>query len=83
MGRAPDDKGGATRLVAVKAVSDGYPLRGKLRVRDGAGRARARRRRARPAPGTVWVDAALLDALQLQVGDALLLGDATPAHRAA
>src|SRR3954463_13980535 len=25
MGRAPDDKGGATRLVSIKAVSDAYP----------------------------------------------------------
>jgi predicted lysophospholipase L1 biosynthesis ABC-type transport system permease subunit len=29
-----------------------------------------------PAPGTVWVDARLLDALQLKLGDPLLLGDA-------
>src|SRR5258705_10099638 len=34
MGRAPDEKGGATRLVSVKAVSDAYPLRGRLRLRD-------------------------------------------------
>ncbi len=77
MGRAPDAKGGATRLVSVKAVSDAYPLRGKLRLRARrrreAGRGRARRRR----PGTVWVDAAVLDSLGLQVGDPLLLGDAT------
>jgi putative ABC transport system permease protein len=80
MGRAPDDKGGATRLVAVKAVSPAYPLRGKLQLR--------RRPTARcewwpraPQPGTVWVDAALLDALQLQVGDPLLLGDASASHR--
>src|ERR1700712_3387244 len=37
MGRAPDEKGGATRLVSVKAVSDAYPLRGKLRLRDAPG----------------------------------------------
>ena len=37
MGRAPDDKGGASRLVTVKAVSDAYPLRGKLQVNEGAG----------------------------------------------
>src|SRR5947199_10602385 len=32
MARAGDDKGGATRLVGVKAVSDAYPLRGTLRL---------------------------------------------------
>jgi putative ABC transport system permease protein len=32
---------------------------------------------AAPEPGTVWVDAAVLDALQLKLGDPLLLGDAT------
>lgn len=72
MGRAADDKGGASRLVTVKAVSDAYPLRGKVTlggpVAAGTGA---------PAPGSVWVDPALLDALKLQVGDALLLGDAT------
>lgn len=75
MGRAPDDKGGATRLVAVKAVSDGYPLRGSLRVADAPGGAERDATRA-PEPGTVWVDAAVLDALNLAIGDTLLLGDA-------
>ena len=75
MGRAPDEQGGATRLVSVKAVSDAYPLRGKLRVRGGAGAGEVDIA-AGPAPGTVWVDAAVLDALGLRVGDALLLGDA-------
>jgi len=70
MGRAPDAKGGATRLVSVKAVSDAYPLRGKLRLRAPAAS-------KAPAPGTAWVDAAVLDSLGLQVGDPLLLGDAT------
>jgi putative ABC transport system permease protein len=75
MGRAPDDKGGASRLVAVKAVSPSYPLRGKLQLREAPGSA-VQVVAAAPQPGTVWVDAALLDALQLQVGDPLLLGDA-------
>ncbi len=74
MGRAPDDKGGASRLVSVKAVSASYPLRGQMQLKAGADAA-LELRSAGPEPGTVWVDAALLDALQLQVGDPLLLGD--------
>ena len=75
MGRAPEDKGGASRLVAVKAVTPAYPLRGQLQLQravDGPVETVA----ASPAPGTVWVDAAVLDSLQLKVGDTLLLGDA-------
>src|SRR5690606_32545562 len=30
MARAPDEQGGETRMVAVKAVGAGYPLRGRL-----------------------------------------------------
>ena len=75
MGRAPDDKGGASRLVSVKAVSASYPLRGRLQLQDALD-APVELLAQAPAPGTVWVDAALLDALQLQPGDPLLLGDA-------
>ncbi len=75
MGRAPDDKGGASRLVAVKAVSEAYPLRGRLKLsrEPGGGAFDAA---GAPEPGSVWVDAQLLDALQLKMGDTLLLGDA-------
>ncbi|PPE65517.1 ABC transporter permease [Caldimonas caldifontis] len=75
MARAPDAQGGATRLASVKAVSEGYPLRGQVRVtrQPGAGDEPAG---GIPEPGSVWVDAALLDALQLRVGDELMLGDA-------
>ncbi|MDH5338230.1 MAG: ABC transporter permease [Rubrivivax sp.] len=76
MARAPDALGGAARLVAVKAVSPGYPLRGRLQVQDapdGPVLAVA----AAPEPGTAWVDPGVLDALQLKIGDALLLGDST------
>jgi putative ABC transport system permease protein len=76
MGRAGDDKGGATRLVTVKAVSDAYPLRGKLRLAGAPGGAEFEVARA-PEPGTVWVDASLLSALKLTIGDALLLGEAS------
>ena len=73
MARAPEARGGGSRLVAVKAVSANYPLRGALRVREGAGE--PREVRSGPAPGTVWVDAALLDGLSIRIGDELLLGD--------
>jgi putative ABC transport system permease protein len=76
MGRAPDEKGGASRLVALKAVSEGYPLRGQLSLNRGAGSAETRAARA-PERGTTWVDPALLDALGLKLGDALLVGDAS------
>jgi putative ABC transport system permease protein len=75
MGRATDAQGGAARLVAVKSVSADYPLRGALQVQAGPGAA-VQTVAGGPAPGTVWVDPALLDALQLKVGDPLLLGDA-------
>ncbi|MEY2892751.1 MAG: hypothetical protein RJA98_2659 [Pseudomonadota bacterium] len=75
MARATDAQGGATRLVSVKAVSAGYPLRGRLRVSMGTAGSEEDLTQA-PAAGTVWADAAVLDALTLKVGDALLLGDA-------
>ena len=58
----------ATRLVALKAVESGYPLRGRLEI---AGQAAA----TIPPEGEVWVDAALLETLNVQVGDLLGLGD--------
>lgn len=76
MGRAPDDLGGAARLVALKVVAPGYPLRGTLRVASAPGAPDVPTQDI-PAPGTVWVDPALLVALDLQIGQNLLLGDAT------
>ncbi|MCW5632239.1 MAG: ABC transporter permease [Rubrivivax sp.] len=75
MARAGEAQGGATRLVSVKAVTPGYPLRGRLQVRDAPGSA-PRPATEAPAPGTVWVDAPLLDALALRLNDTLLLGEA-------
>jgi putative ABC transport system permease protein len=61
-------------LAAVKAVSDGYPLRGTLQIADAAGQ-RERATREVPAPGEVWVDSQLLQALRAAPGDALRLGE--------
>jgi len=67
-----------SRLVSLKAVSAGYPLRGtvKLRARAldaGAGEVAAP---GIPAPGSVWVDPDVLSALALAPGQELQLGDA-------
>ena len=74
MGRAEDAQGGASKLVALKAVVPGYPLRGNLQVSDSAD-APGTATREIPAPGEVWVDPSLLEALELKLGDSLLLGD--------
>lgn len=81
MARAPDEMGGATRLVAVKSVSSAYPLRGKLTVAQDDGSqadpAAEQTVAAGPAPGEVWTETAVLQSLGLKVGDPILLGDAT------
>ncbi len=76
MGRATDAQGGGSRLVSVKAVSATYPLRGKVRV-AASPEAPETDVGGAPAPGTAWVDPALLAALNLKVGDTLLLGDSS------
>ena len=73
MARALDTQGGAAKLVALKAVEPGYPLRGALRVATAPDAAETVTHDI-PGAGQVWVDAALLEALGLKVGDALLLG---------
>ena len=75
MARASDAQGGASRLVALKSVEAGYPLRGQVQTSTEAGAAGAPTSDV-PAPGEVWVDAPLLEALGLRLGESLLLGDA-------
>lgn len=81
MARALDEQGGATRLVSLKAVDGAYPLRGRMVVSDtlddGQGGAHERSLPRGPARGEVWADAGVLRALELRVGDTLLLGDAS------
>ena len=62
-----------SQLVSVKAVGDGYPLRGVLRVAaEPFGPAGVTD--AVPAPGEVWLDSRLFPALDLAVGDTVALG---------
>ena len=81
MARADDAQGGETKLVALKAVSEGYPLRGQMSLQnsqsvgDANNQASSRLTRDVPQPGQAWVDPALLEVLNLQKGDAIWLGD--------
>ncbi len=75
MGRAPDARGGSSRLVALKAVEAGYPLRGQLRLAADTQDRVGTPTDAVPERGQAWVDPSLLEALALQPGDTLLLGD--------
>ncbi|MDP4621444.1 MAG: ABC transporter permease, partial [Hydrogenophaga sp.] len=75
MARAPDELGGAAKLVSLKSVDDRYPLRGQLRVADAVGAVDVPTREV-PARGTAWVDAALRASVDLHVGQSLWLGDA-------
>jgi putative ABC transport system permease protein len=75
MARAPDAQGGASRLIALKAVREGYPLRGNLEIADRP-EAAGKKTREVPHRGEAWVDAPVLESLGLRMGDPLLLGDA-------
>jgi putative ABC transport system permease protein len=76
MARAPDAAGGNTKLVALKAVAPGYPLRGQVRVSDQLD-APGELATDIPKPGEAWVDAPVLEVLNLPLGGQLLLGDAS------
>lgn len=61
-------------LTSVKAVSDGYPLRGGLKIvstPDGE----ETEATDIPDEGTVWVDPGVLTAMNVKTGDTLRLGD--------
>lgn len=63
-----------SQLASIKAVSVGYPLRGRLKVSERLDGTDAETRDI-PAPGTVWVDAGVLSGLNVAQGDGLKLGD--------
>jgi putative ABC transport system permease protein len=80
MARLPDERGGEARLVALKAVSPNYPLRGHLKLGrlgdDGTVQTQGDAPVGGPPAGAAWVDAALLSALGVKVGEDLWLGEA-------
>lgn len=67
-------RGDEFQLASVKAVGEGFPVRGELRLREGTREVATDRI---PAPGEIWLDARLLSLLEVAPGDALQLGDTT------
>ena len=63
------------QLVALKAVSKGYPLRGQLLVASQA-YATATPETGIPGPGEAWADPQLLALLNITVGDTVSVGSA-------
>ena len=74
MALAGEGDGTRSQLASVKAVSSGYPLRGALRIADEPESDDAETRDI-PAPDTVWVDAGVLQTLDVKMGEELRLGD--------
>jgi putative ABC transport system permease protein len=62
-------------LASVKAVTPGYPLRGKLRIASGLDAADAETDTV-PRPGEVWLDERLMAALKVRAGGTMELGSA-------
>jgi len=67
--------GGGVSLAEIKAVSDGFPLRGRIRIADRPG-AREREVNGGPRPGTVWIGLPLAARVGLAAGDELEVGRA-------
>jgi putative ABC transport system permease protein len=65
--------GAGANLAEIKAVSEGFPLRGKLRIADSPG-AGDREADGVPAAGTVWVGEPLLARIGAVPGDAIRVG---------
>ncbi len=63
-------------LAGIKAVTDLYPLRGHLKTSD-SNYLTEQQRLQGPAPNTVWVEKRVLSALQLKLGDPLIIGEKT------
>jgi putative ABC transport system permease protein len=67
------ERGQGVSLAEIKAVTAGFPLRGKVRIADAPG-SPARDASSAPAAGTAWVPEILLVRLGARVGDELKVG---------
>ena len=66
--------GAASQLVSIQAVTNAYPLRGRLRIADTPFGV-ARPTTLIPNPGDTWVDARAMAQLSLGVGDSVRIGE--------
>lgn len=62
------------QLGAIRAASEGHPLRGEIRLRDGDS-GQEKTVTYIPEPGTLWLDERLLALLKANIGDRVQLGD--------
>lgn len=67
------EMGQGVNLAELKAITDSFPLRGKIRIADQPG-APSRDAVGAPARGTVWVPEVLLARINAKVGDELRVG---------
>jgi len=70
--------GDEMHLASVKAVTQGYPLRGQLEVSNipfAIDPADIKKVNTIPNPGEVWVDSRLLPLLHINLGDKIAVGD--------
>jgi len=67
------DRGQGVNLAEIKAITPGFPLRGKIRIASQQG-GPSRDTSGIPAPGTIWVPEVLLARINASVGDELKVG---------
>lgn len=72
MALAGEGDASRAKLITLKAVSPAYPLRGKVKVHQGQQEVAMSET---PAPGTAWIDPALLVSLNIAVGGQIQLGE--------
>ena len=62
-------------LADIMSVEQGYPLRGKIIIDDGAEHVIRNENSAIPARGTLWADPRLMQRMNLQLGDEVGVGE--------